>query len=312
MNLEYIGERQLIRRISEILGGVVKDDCATLDLSDRYLVVSTDMLHRETDFPEIMTPWQIGWMVIAVNLSDIAAMGAEPAGLLVATGLPHDIELSFIDELFRGFKDCASTFGTKVLGGDTDSSRELTLTGCAMGFVEKELILRRHGARLGDLLCTTGFLGSAGAGLHALNLKDFKNEFVKSLLEPQPRLKEGGALALSRSVTAMMDNSDGLALSLFDLSEVNNVGFLINEESLPIAPGIEKMVSRQEALDLVLSAGGDFELIFTVKPEKLDAAMEACELKIIGRVVKEGIWMESSGRKRRIEPKGYEHKIKII
>ncbi len=311
MNLKFIRERQLIRRISGILGDVVKDDCATLDLYDRYLVVSTDMLHRETDFPEIMTPWQIGWMAIAVNLSDIAAMGAEPAGLLIAAGIPPDINLSFIDELFRGFKDCASTFGTKVLGGDTDSSRELTLAGCALGFVEKDLILRRAGAHPGDLLCTTGFLGSAGAGLRALNLKDFKNKFVKNLLEPQPRLKEGRALALSRSVTAMMDNSDGLALSLSDLSEVNNVGFLIREDSIPIAPGIEEMVTHREALDLALRAGGDFELVLTVKPEMLDVALETCELKIMGCVVEEGIWMESSGQKFRIEPKGYDHKIRI-
>ncbi|HOV51797.1 MAG TPA: AIR synthase related protein, partial [Methanothrix sp.] len=85
---DMIGERELIRRISEILGGVESDDCAVIDAGECYLVATTDMLHRQTDFPDIMTPWQIGWMAVAVNLSDIAAMGAKPAGVLIAAGLP--------------------------------------------------------------------------------------------------------------------------------------------------------------------------------------------------------------------------------
>ena len=230
-----IGERELIMRISEILGGVENDDCAVIDAGDRYLVATTDMLHRDTDFPDIMNPWQMGWMSVAVNLSDIAAMGAEPAGVLIAAGLPSDVDLYFIDELFSGFGDCASFYGTRILGGDTDSHQELTITGTALGFVEKDLVLRRKGARPGDLLCTTGVLGGAGGGLWAWQNGELQSEFITRLLEPEPRLKEGRALAKSRAVTAMMDNSDGLALSLSDLSEVSRVGFVVNEEALPVA-----------------------------------------------------------------------------
>src|SRR5512137_1057236 len=97
---DNIGERQLIRRISEILGGIVNEDCAVLDAGDQYLVATTDMLHAKSDFPEIMTPWQIGWMTVAVNLSDIAAMGAKPSGVLIAAGIPKDTDLYFIDEMF--------------------------------------------------------------------------------------------------------------------------------------------------------------------------------------------------------------------
>jgi len=126
-------ERDLIRRISEILGGVENDDCALIEAGERYLVATTDMLHRQTDFPEIMNPWQMGWMAVAVNLSDIAAMGAEPAGLLMAVGLPPEADLYFIDELFSGLRDCAAYYGTRILGGDTDSHQELTVTGTALG-----------------------------------------------------------------------------------------------------------------------------------------------------------------------------------
>jgi thiamine-monophosphate kinase len=307
-----ISERRLIKRILKILESVIEDDCATIDADDRYIVVTTDMLHRETDFPLIMTPWQIGWMVVAVNLSDIAAMGASPAGILIAAGLTPKMNLSFTDELFKGLLDCASAFGTAILGGDIDSSRELTITGCALGFVEKELILRRKGARPGDLLCTTGFLGSAGAGLYALNQSDIENEFVNCLLKPYPRLEEGRALAFSRSVTSMMDNSDGLALSIYDLSRINNVGFVVHEEELPIAPGIEELVGHEKAIKLAMTAGGDFELLFTVNPDRLDAAKKACELKVIGYAAREGsgLWIEREGKKRKINPRGYEHVFK--
>ena len=311
-NYKSISERSLIKRILKILGNVIEDDCASIDIGDRYLVVTTDMLHRETDFPLIMTPWQMGWMVVAVNLSDIAAMGAAPAGILIATGLTPKINLSFTDELFIGLLDCASAFGTTILGGDIDSSRELTITGCALGFVERDLILRRTGAHPGDLLCTTGFLGSAGAGLHALNQSDTENEFVNCLLKPYPRLKEGRALALSRSVTSMIDNSDGLALSIYDLSRVNNVGFVVIEEELPIAPGIEEMVGYKKAIKLAMGAGGDFELLFTVNPDRLDAAKKACDLNVIGYTAGKGsgLWIEREGKKRKIIPRGYEHTFK--
>ena len=196
----------------------------------------------------------------------------------------------------------------EILGGDTDSHQELTITGTALGFVEKDLVLRRRGARVGDLLCTTGALGRAGGGLWAWQ-HGVESEFITSLLEPEPRLKEGRALAKSRAVTAMMDNSDGLGLSLSDLSEVSRVGFVVKEETLPVAEGLVEMVGQEKALEMVMSAGGDFELVFTVKPEGLEAARKACELTVIGVVVEEGIWMEKGGKRRRIEAKGYEHRI---
>jgi len=302
-------EREIISRIMEILGGVENDDCASIDLGDQFLVATTDMLHREADFPDIMNPWQMGWMSVAVNLSDVAAMGAQPAGVLIAAALPPEADLYFIDELFSGFADCAGCYGTRILGGDLDSHQELTVTGCALGFVEKDLILRRRGARPGDLLCTTGALGGAGGGLYAWRAGNLENDLITRLLEPEPRVKEGRALAKSRAVTALMDNSDGLALSLSDLSMVSRVGFLVREEDLPLAPGLVEMVGREKAVEMAMAAGGDFELVFTVAPDKLDAAKEACPLTVIGMAVEEGIWMESAGKKTRIIPAGYEHRI---
>ena len=312
MSANVLGERELIRRISEILGGVENDDCAVIDAGERYLVATTDMLHRKTDFPDIMNPWQMGWMAVAVNLSDIAAMGAEPLGVLIAAGLPPEADLYFIDELFSGFGDCAAYYGTRILGGDTDSHQELTITGTALGLVEKELVLRRRGARVGDLLCTTGRLGGAGGGLWAWQQGWQDSPLIEKLLEPEPRLAEGRALAKSGAVTAMMDNSDGLALSLSDLAGVSHVGFVVREEALPVTEGLAETVGQEKAREFVMSAGGDFELVFTVRPEGLEAARKACGLTVIGEVVEEGIWMEKGGERRQVEARGYEHKITTL
>ncbi len=320
---EDLGEREVVRRITEILGIREKDDCAVAEDGERYLVWTTDMLHRRADFPGIATPWQIGWMTVAVNLSDVAAMGAVPLGLLVAAGIPPETEISFLEEIFRGMKDCASRYGTKVLGGDLDSHGELTLVGTALGEVEKDLTLRRRGARPGDLLCTMGVLGSAGAGLRVALAAEEKGEMeiedpdlralTRRLLEPAPRMAEGRALALSRSVTSMMDNSDGLALSLFDLAEASTVGFSVQEEKIPIDP-LVGMVAEDgdDAVDLALYAGGDFELVFTVKPDRIGDAARASDFTVIGKVLEEReIWIESERGKKNLEPRGYEHMKKL-
>lgn len=313
------GERELVRRITEILGIGERDDCAMLEDGDRYLVWTTDILHRRADFPEMATPRQIGWMTVAVNLSDVAAMGAVPLGLLIAAGIPPETEADYAEEIFRGMKDCADRYGTRVLGGDLDSVDELTLSGTALGWVEMDLILRRRGARPGDLLCTTGTLGSAGAGLRvALEAEGRGNRSVddpdlqaltRKLLLPSPRMEEGRALALSGAVTSMMDNSDGLALSLFDLSEAGSVGFLVQEEKIPIDPLVwEVAEDGDDGLDLALYSGGDFELLFTLNPDRIDDAARGCDIAVIGTVLGEReISIESGGARRRLQPRGYQH-----
>jgi len=119
-------------------------------------------------------------------------------------------------------------------------------------------------------------------------------------------LKEGRALGLSRAVTAMMDNSDGLALSLSDLADAGKTGFVVHQENLPQADGLEAW-SEGQALDFVLHAGGDFELLFTLRPEKLAVAREACRFTVIGYVVEEGLWLEEKGELRPLRGRGFEH-----
>ena len=301
MTIYELGETAVVGAIIRNLD-IEFEDCAVIDITDaEYLVATTDMFHRTTDFPEEMSAWQIGWMSAAGTLSDIAAMGAHPCGLLISIGLP-DLPHAFVESMIEGLSDCARKCGTAIIGGDTDSHQELTITGTALGRVRKDRILRRRGAQIGDLVCVTGYLGTAGAGMRALELGLAADDpvAVKTLFEPTPRIAEGMRLAESKAVTSMMDNSDGLSESLYQLAEVNGCGFTIQADSLPVLP----VLDTGKDLELVLYAGGDFELLFTVAPERLVDARDACELTVIGAVtqVAGGITLDGT---REIERKGY-------
>jgi thiamine-monophosphate kinase len=318
MKASELTERELIVRIAKLFRrpgdktiiGAGEDDCAVIDIGgDDYLLITTDMLHRETDFPLRMTGRQIGWMSVAVNLSDLASKGARPLGVVMAMGIPPDTELGFIEDIARGMDGCAGKFGTQITGGDTDSQDELTMVGTAFGLVKKELLIRRSGAKAGDLVCVTGALGTTGATLIALDKEiPVSQEIMKALFEPFPRIYEGMSLAESHAVTSMMDISDGLALSLHDIGKASEVGFKIYENRIPVLPAVKKLLAGGELLEAVVYTGGDFELLFTVSPEKLQKVKKACPLTIIGEVVEAGFSIErADGRVEELKARGYEH-----
>jgi thiamine-monophosphate kinase len=320
-HVSEIGERSLIKRLSGIFNigcnsdvciGSGTDDCAVIDISeDEYMVVTTDMLHRTTDFPHQMTPWQIGWMSAAVNFSDVASMGARPIGFLSAMGFSKDTDISFVEEISRGMDDCAKFCGTSVIGGDIDTHDELTITGTALGKIKKSELLTRKGAKVGDKVCVTGFAGSAGAALHAIeqniNIPDI---LLNKLLTPIPRVNEAMKLAHSGAVTCMMDTSDGLAMSLHDLADLNEVGFRIDEVSLPLQAEVSEFVSSDAdtLTEFALYTGGDFELLFTISPDMLEIAQSVCYLNVIGDVIEQEVGTgikRSNGEIIAINRKGY-------
>jgi len=208
-------DRSLLALVRGIVsGGQTYDDCAVLEIGGEWLVVTTDMLHETTDFPDGMTEWQMGWMSVAVTLSDVAAMGATPRAMLLAVGLDRDDR--FV-ELMQGAGDCCRRYGAELIGGDIDRHDELTVVSTGIGTVAPEHLVRRRGARPGDLVAVTGPLGEAQAGLLGFALHR------TALLEPQPRVVEGQALGRA-GATSMMDISDGLSLSLYDLLEASGYG----------------------------------------------------------------------------------------
>ncbi len=218
-------ERALKEVVREIVGTAqTLDDCAVFPCGGGFLVATTDMLHETTDFPRGMTDWQIGWMSAAVTLSDIAAMGARPAFLLLAVGLDKGER---IREILLGAKACCDFCGAALAGGDLDAHQELTIVSSGIGFAEGGVVIRRRGAVPGDLICITGPLGRAQAAL------DGYRHYERYLLEPIPRVREGEHLA-SAGITSMMDISDGLVLSLYDLLDANECGYAIDSARLPL------------------------------------------------------------------------------
>jgi thiamine-monophosphate kinase len=325
MRINDIGERALIERfiqkLGESKGENLEDDCAFIPMGNQYLLLTSDMISKKTHMPSEISAQQIGWFIVAINLSDLAAKGGKPMGLLLSLGLPSDTSLEFVEGIAEGASECASCFNTSILGGDTKEDLELTLTGTAIGKVRKIDLMARRGAKPGDLVGVTGEIGKGGAGLFALkaNLPN-KLELAHPLFEPMPRIKEGIALARSGTVSASMDLSDGLACSLYQLERINGYGFEIEMEKIPVSIEVKEVINQlgkkeQTSLkkEFLLYSGGDYELLLTIKPQAIDQAVKSIEslgskLTLIGKVTKEKkIILIEEGKRSLIQNRGYEH-----
>jgi len=308
MELKDIGEREAIKIMAELYGSVNLDDCATMDAGDEFFLITTDMVNKRTHFPEGATPYQMGWFVVAINLSDIAAKGGMPVGVTLSLGLPASENINFIKEFSRGADDCAKKFGTKIIGGDTKEMNSITICGTAIGRVKKNMFMPRKGCHPGDVVCVTGELGGAGAALKAL--ENGNDEFVDKVLMVNPRVREGRAAASVHGVTASMDISDGLASSLYQLMEINEKGFSINAGDIPVH---EMAEFQKDAIELAIYYGGDYELLFTVSPDKFGDVKKViestgCRLTAIGKVIRDKrVMLIKDGKEEVMEKRGYEH-----
>jgi thiamine-monophosphate kinase len=182
------------------------------------------------------------------------------------------------------------------------------MSGTALGSINKKLLVKRNGAKIGDLVCVTGNLGSAGAAIMSLEKGiPVESKILKALFEPAPRIHEGIALVGTCGVSSMMDISDGLALSLHDIGKASIVGFKIYEDRLPVLPEVTDLLDGDELLQAVVYTGGDFELLFTVPPDKLRIVESVCSLTVIGEVINEGIFIQRVSGIEELKGKGYEH-----
>ena len=324
MKLRDVGERFLIelaREICEQGPGVrvgIGDDAAAIDIDDRCLVATTDMLVARTHFPFGITPEQMGLKAVVANLSDLAAMGAKPLGLLFSVGLPRELEVEFVKRLVRAMDKAALKYDTYVVGGDLDESEEIVITGTAFGVVGKHEILRRSGAKPNDIITVTGRLGGASAGLKIL-LERLPSEgfeaLVKAQLEPIARVREGMVLARSGLVTSAIDITDSLASNLWQLARESGVKLVIDRAKVPEHPLIRKFADHHgfDVDDFVLFGGEDFELLFTVRPRGLKKVLRILRragstATPIGCVAKgRGVFVQVKGKTQALPDRGYEH-----
>ena len=285
MSVGELGERPLIQRIRRSVArrapGVsvgIGDDAAVLTLTPgQCLLATTDLLIEEVHFRRrSASPYEIGWKAMAVNLSDIAAMGGIPRYALIALALPPELSVEEFDELYRGMTALAELHEVELVGGDTCASPHgLVLNLTLLG--EAKTPILRSGARPGDLLAVTGSLGLSAAGLALLEKSpqglssDDRKSALTTHLCPTPRTREGQWLQGRGVVHAMIDLSDGLATDAGHIATESKVGVTVRVDLLPIPPAVRRIAEAtgQDPVALAVTGGEDYELLLTVTPDSL-------------------------------------------
>jgi len=317
-----LSEREIIRILTNqfsVQPGVpfgFDDDVSAIPFSAKtWIIVKTDMLVGSTDIPPGVTVQEAARKAVVATVSDFAAKGVRPKALMVSLGLPAPAKKMTVQDIARGLGQAAREYQCKIIGGDTNQAGDLVIDIAGIGFADPKTLIRRDGARPGDIVAVTGPFGKTSAGLRILmsrKKKDLSNypSLVKAVCRPTARIKEGIVLAKSRAATSSIDSSDGLAWSLHQIAHSSKVG--INLHSIPVAPEAETFAKehRLSAFELALYGGEEYELVVTIKPERFDDLKKRVpSLTRIGLVEKEsfGVVAHLAGKRIRIKELGWEH-----
>ena len=286
MKFKEIGEfgfiesikKECITSLKDVIKGI-GDDCAVFGpYSGRVFLFTTDMLVEDTHFLKgNITPYQLGWKTIAVNLSDIAAMGGRPLFLLISLAIPAEMNVELIQDFYKGMKDICEHYEVNILGGDTVASPDkLVISVSLIGDAKENEVLYRSGARPGDSIYVTGNIGDSSAGLKILKNeisppKSIASHFIKIHNEPKPLIKTGRIIAASQLASAMIDLSDGLLSDLGHICKESGVGAMLFKKKIPISSELKLLASRVKfnPIDLAFSGGEDYLLLLTVPKAKI-------------------------------------------
>lgn len=296
---ELAGEFELIAELAAIFefpgdGIGIGDDAATWRSSGDVLqVAATDMLVEGIHFRlDWTSPEDLGWKAIAVNLSDLAAMGATPGRALVSIAV-DPVRRGLVLEVARGIQSLAEQTGTRIVGGDTvRSSGPLVINIALVGEADPARLLRRDAARPGDLVAVTGRLGASSAALRVLSegtgpLDPEAAPLLAAHHRPIPRLAAGQLLA-SGGVRCAIDISDGLGSEAFHLARASRVGIEIDVDRVPLAPAAVRLLGERRSRELAVTGGEDYELLFTFDPQFSDELASALKseggLTVVGEV----------------------------
>lgn len=322
----------------------IGDDTAALRWTPGALVLATtDALVEDVHFRRATSSSaDIGWKALAINASDIAAMGGTPRYAVISLMLPGDLDVAWMDGLYDGLLEMAGEAGVAIVGGNLAQAPVIVVDVTLLGEVAPDHLVRRTGARPGDLLAVTGTLGRAAAGLVVLESQERApggaprgtgdapddpalGRLLTSQRRPKPRLREGAALVETGAVRAMIDISDGLLLDLWRLCEAGGLGVRLDAGRVPVDPGIAAAVAAStdgvggrsnRALDLALAGGEDYELLFAVAPEDADRVLQGLVEKtgtsatLIGEFTGGGTSrtiVDGGGQVRPLDPGGWTH-----
>jgi thiamine-monophosphate kinase len=286
LSLSSLGERALIQRITArlarpdwVLVGPGDDAAVIAPERGEFDVLTTDAVVEGIHFDRAFVPLDaVGHRALAVNLSDLAAMGARPRAALLSLVLPESVDVTGVDQVLDGLLALAGVHGVAVIGGNiTRSPGPLVIDVTAVGSVRPRRVLTRAGARPGDEIYVTGVLGAAAVGLRSLaaspRLEAAAHTFADCqarYLRPVPRVRAGMLLGRNRAATSCMDLSDGLADAVRQVAEASQVGMTIDAGALPVGDGVREWcaASGADAIDVAMSGGDDYELLFTAGPSQ--------------------------------------------
>ncbi|WP_291861457.1 thiamine-phosphate kinase [Marinilabilia sp.] len=320
MKLSEIGEFGFINRFSEKFSSLnrneecgIGDDCAIMPLDDQHdQIVTTDLLIEDIHFLRSeITPFDLGYKALAVNLSDIAAMGGKPTASFLSIALPGDTDVEYMDQVMEGYHNLSEKYQVPLLGGDTTKSPDkIVINVCVTGRVKKGTAKLRSAATNDDFICVTGPLGDSGAGLKILLEKINPDSSSRKLISwhnrPEPAINEGLWLGNKTGVNAMMDISDGIASDLLHILSKSGKGATVYVESIPLSTALKETADHNgwNALELALTGGEDYRLLLTIssrsfkKLEKEYNKEFQIPISCVGRITEKNpgqiIWMKEN------------------
>ncbi len=304
LKVSDIGEKELVKYIISKSKEITPDDTAITRLGDTNLISTCDMLIQSRHFPQNMSYFDMGFKSVTVNVSDLAAMGAEPFGFLLSIAIPKNMELEDFKEIIDGVLSACDYYSIPLIGGDTNEADEIIMSGTALGLCDDPMMMDTYS--IGDLIVVTGDLGLAALGF---NLTVMDNIYVKRALKPIARINEG-ILIKKAGATAATDITDGLASELYTIKK-EGFGFMIYENLLGISNEYKGLANEfgLDYLDLVLHVGEDFELLFTISKDNLEKL--PIDYRVIGEVTDSDVielTLENNFVER-IRNEGYEHYV---
>jgi thiamine-monophosphate kinase len=272
----------------EVVVGI-GDDAAAWRIGDHTLLATTDTMVQDIHFDLGVITWEeLGWKALAVNLSDIAAMGGTPKYALLSLALPGELETEDISRFMNGMMQLAREFGVAIIGGNIAAAPNVVITLTVIGCSRGEATLRRATARTGDQIAVTGYPGLSAAGLEMLGGKPIPDPEASSILrrahlQPRPRIEEGRIL-IEQGVRTAIDTSDGLVADLDHICECSGVNATIRMDQIPVHPVVKTHFANHR--ELALSGGEDYELLFTADQSTVARARQAlhCPLTVIGDI----------------------------
>lgn len=322
MQLQDIGEFNFIDSInSDVINDAstvvtgIGDDCAIYKANpEMEQLVSIDTMVEEIHFSlRYMTPYDVGYRLMTANLSDIAAMGGIPRQVVLSVAAPKALDVAILDEFYKGIKDQCKLHHVNILGGDTVSSQEgIVLTVTIIGEVPRGTAVLRSGARPGDIVGVTNYVGYAATGLGALSYGyDGYDMTILGHQRPDPQIELGQDLRM-HGVTSMNDISDGLASELHEIAKASGVNIVIDEQIVPLHEETYTLAKSlgTRPVDYALYGGEDFQLVFTAPKELEDTLKKIGQITIIGQVLEGNNIVQMVTKERKIETleaRGYNH-----